>query len=93
MAGREWAIEPDLEDTDLFALGVEPIHHFVNRFGARTHDDHNLLSFRVADVVEELVLASDSFAEGLHRVDDVACAGFVEGVDGLASLEESVRIL
>ena len=93
VAGRKRAIEPDLEDAHLLALGVEPVNHFVDCLGARPHDDHHSFRLRVADVVEEPVCAPDSLAEGFHRVGDVAGAGFIEGVDGFTRLEEGIRIL
>jgi hypothetical protein len=93
VTGRERAIEPDLEDTDLFSLGVEPVHHFMNRLGARPHDDHHPFGFRVAHIVEEPVLTSNPLSESFHCVGDVTGAGFIEGVDRLARLEKGIRVL
>jgi len=65
----------------------------VHRLGARAHDHDHPLGLGVSDVVEEMVLTSGPLAESLHRLNHMACARLVEGVDRFASLEEGVRVL
>ena len=66
------------------------------RFGglaAGSHDDDHALSVRCTDVVEEVIRAAGQFSKLVHILLDDGGNGRVIGVDGLARLEEHVRVL
>ena len=92
-AEREGAVEPDLHEADLLALGDQVLDGLVRHLGARAHHDDDPLRLGVADVVEEVVLAAGDLGEVVHGRLHVLGAVGVEGVAGLARLEEGVGVL
>ena len=90
---RERAVEADLHHPHLLAPGDQPVHRLVSRLGTRAHQDDDALGLRMADVVEQVVRPPDPSGEVVHGLLDDPGAAVVEGVAGLARLEEDVRVL
>ena len=93
MLDRERAIEADFEEADFFAAGGESLDGFVGGFGAGAHHDDDALGVGSADVIEKMIGAADDLGELVHGGLDFVGGGVVDGIDGLAHLEEDVGIL
>ncbi len=61
----ERAIEPDLQHADLFAASGQVVDRLVHGVGARSHDHDHALGGRIADVLEQAVVAAGQRAERL----------------------------
>ena len=91
--GRERAVEPDLEDTDLLAVPREVLDRLLGGLPSRAHDDDHALGIGSPDVVEEVIGAADERGESIHRVLHQGRAGPVVRIGGLPRLEEDVGVL
>ena len=89
----EGAIEADFEQADFFSAGVQIFDGFVRGFGAGAHHDDHALGIGSADVIEQVILASDDFGELVHGRLHFGGSGVVVGVGRFANLEEDVGIL
>ena len=65
----------------------------MRALGSRAHHHHDPFGFGVPDVVEQPVAAAGQLGELVQGVCDDRGAGIVEGVRGLAGLEERVGVL
>ena len=87
------AVEADLDQADLAALGVQLIHHGLDSVADRAHGHDDVGSVGCAVVIEQLVIAAGDLADlgqvAGHDFRDL----FVEGVGGFPGLEEDVRVL
>ena len=89
----EGAIEPDLQDADLFAVGVEPGGRFGDGFGPGAHDHHHAFGLGVPLIIVQVVGASGLRRELVHHLLGDGGHGVVEAVDGFPGLEEHIGIL
>ena len=89
----ERTIEVNLDQADLLALGNQVVDDLLERVAEGAHADHNAVGVGSAVVVERLVVRADALVDLVHvRLDDVRKL-VVEGVAGLAVLEERVSVL
>ena len=77
----EGAVQMNLDQTDLFALCVQIIHHLTRRITDRAHGNDDALCIRGAEVVEEMIVSAgeggDLFHVFLHQLlRMVGCSGF-----------------
>ena len=81
-----------LHVADLLALGIQRIYDLLNRAGNGTHGDDDVLSFRIAVIVEQFVRTACQLADLVHIVFYDIRKAVVPGVIGFAGLEEHVRV-
>ncbi len=89
----ERPIQPHLEQPDLLTTGVQGADDFLQHLGGRTHDDHDALGIRRADVVEEVVGAPDEPGKAIHHRLDDGRGVQVEEIDRFPPLEVDIRVL
>ena len=90
---REGAEEAHLDEAHLLALPCQVLNRVFSRTTARAHHDENALGIRCTLVVKEVVLAAREFGQRVHLALHNFGNGDVVGVDCLATLEVSVRVL
>ena len=91
--GIEGAVEADLDEADLFALGCQEIDALFNHSGTRAHGDDNTICVRGTDIIEKVVFATCQLAEFVHRFLDNSRSLVVERVACFPCLEEDVGVL
>ena len=89
----ERAIEPDLQQADLFTLREQRLNGFFHCAGSRSHQRYDPFRIGRAYIVEQVVLPADAGREAVHHVLHNCGAGAVEGIAGLARLEEHIGVL
>ena len=72
---------------------VEVFDGFVRGFCAGAHHDDDALGIGSANVIEQVILASDELGELVHRCLHFGRSDVVVGIGALANLEEDVGIL
>ena len=93
MLGREGTVEAHFHKARALALFVQVVDRLFNDLTGRAHADDHAVGFRMAHVVEEVVLAARDGLHLLHVFHHNAGHGIVVEVGGLAVLEVNVRIL
>ena len=89
----ERTIQVNLDQADLLTLGYQVVDDLLERVAEGAHADHDAVGIRSAVVVERLVVRADALVDLVHvGLDDVGKL-VVEGVAGLAVLEERVAVL
>ena len=82
------AIQPHLHQPDLLPLGRQVVDRLLDHAAAGAHDHDHAIGVRRPVVVEQVVLPAHQAGELVHRLLHDAAAGVVEGIAGLAGLEE-----
>ena len=93
MLHRERPIQADLQEAKLLATGVEVFDGFMRRFRAGTHHHQNAIGIGCAEIIKEVIRASDHLGEPIHGALSELGAGIVIRIAALAHLEKHVRIL
>ena len=93
MSDRERAVQPDLEQADLFAARREVINGLHRGVADRAHGDDQLVRVGRAIVIEQLVVGADLGVDAVHIVFHDRGHGVVVFVGGFARLEEDVGVL
>ena len=92
LIGGEGAVQMDIQQAHLFALGGQVVNGLLGGLGGTAHQHHHTLCVRCAVVVEQLVLPTRQLADlghvVLHRLGD----GRHLLVARLAALEENVGV-
>ena len=92
LVGGEGAVQMDIQQSHLFALGGQEVNGLLSGLGGTAHQHHHTLCIRCTVVVEQLVLPTrqlaDLFHVVLHRLGD----GRHLLVARLAALEENVGV-
>ena len=91
--GGERPVQAHLEQAHPLAGGSQRRDRLLRRADARTHHDDHTLGVEGAFVLDEAVMTATAPLEGVHGLSDDTGGGVVEGVAGLATLEERVRVL
>ena len=91
--GGERPVQAHLEQADPLAGGRQRRDRLLRRADARTHHDDHAIGVEGAFVLDEAVVTAAAPLEGVHGLSDDTGGGVVEGVAGLATLEERVRVL
>ena len=89
----ERAIQANFQQTDFFAAGVEVIDGLMRDFRARAHHEEHPLGIGRADIVKQVILASDDLGKLVHHRLHFRRRRVVVLVRAFADLEEDVRIL
>ena len=92
MLHREGAVQMDVKNAYLFAVGVQCISHVLADIGDRADGDDDAVRIRCAVVVEEVVASAGDFADFVHVVLDNVRQRIVEGVGCFAVLEVDIRV-
>ena len=89
----EGTVQADLDQAYLLAALAEIVDDLLRALADRAHRHDHALCLRVAEVVEELVVAAGQSGHFFHVLLDHGGEGVVGGVGGLAVLEEDVVVL
>ena len=93
LRGRERVEQPQAQQPDVVAGGVEGVDRLLNRSGGRPHHDDCSVGIGGAVVVDQAVVPAGAGLQLVHDLLDDARYGEVEGVARLPRLEEHVRVL
>ena len=87
-----WAL--NLDQAVFFpTILVKPKHRFLRRFRSGSHDYHDRVRIRIAEVIEQLILASSKLRESIIGFLHDLRAFVVVLIDCLPPLEIQVGIL
>ncbi len=89
----EWPIEANLQQPQLLALLVQQIDGFFGSLCARAHQHNHTLRIGRAVVIEQVVGAAGLRGKAIHHRLHDSRNRRMEGIAGLASLEENIGIL
>ena len=90
---RPGAVEADLDEADLLAVGVEVVDDLLEGVAEGAHADDHAVRVSGAVVVEEVVAGAELLVDLVHVGLDHGRKVVVEAVAGLAVLEEDVAVL
>ncbi len=93
VAGRERTVEPDLDQADLLAAGIQRLDRLLSGTAPRAHQHEHPLGVRSADVVEQPVAAAGDLGEPLHCVGDDRRRRGVVRTRRFTRLEEHIGVL
>ena len=85
--------QPDLDQADLFALAHQVLDQLMHGVAPRTHHDDDAFGFRVADIVEQMVLTTGQLGELVELGLQDAGHLVVVAVDRFPPLEIDIRVL
>ena len=89
----EGAVEPYFDQPHLLTLLGEVIDDFMHGFRRRSHHHDHMLGIRSAFIVEQVILSPRDLGKSVHRfLYDCRCLEIIR-IDGLATLEEDIRVL
>jgi hypothetical protein len=89
----ERAVQTDLDEADLLAVGVEVVDDFLGHVADGAHRDDDAVSVGRAVVVEELVVGAELLVDLAHVLFHDFGESVVVLVAGLAVLEERITVL
>ncbi len=91
--GVEGAVEPDPDDGDLLASRLRSLDGFDRGTEPRAHHHDDPVGVGCAPAFEQAVAAAGELEEPIHLAAHAVGHGEMEGVGGLACLEEHVGVL
>ena len=89
----EGTVEVHLDETGLFALGVQMIHHLLDTAGDRSHGDDHALRVRRAVVIKYMIFPACDLRELSEIVLHDIGQSIIVRIAGFPDLEEYVGIL
>ena len=93
LLGGEGAVQADLDQADLLAVGVHVVDDFLGHVADGAHGDDDALGVGGAIVVEQLIVGAQLLVDLAHVLLDHCGQGVVVLVAGLTVLEEDVAVL
>ena len=93
LVGAPGAVQADLDEADLFAVGVHIVDDFLGHVADGAHGNNDTVCVGSAVVVEELIVGAQLFVDLAHILFHDVRQRVVVGVAGLAVLEEDIAVL
>ena len=93
LVGAERTVQADLDEADLFAVGVHVVDDFLSDVVDGAHRDDDAVSVGRAVVVEQLVVGAELFVDLAHVLLNDCGQRVVVLVAGFTVLEEDIAVL
>ena len=92
LRGNEGTVQADLDQADLFAIGVQVVDDFFGNVAEGAHGDDDAVGIGCAVVVEQLVVGAQLGVDLVHVLFDDGRQVVVHAIACLAVLEEDVAV-